>query len=447
MSEAVGYGLDLGTSNSSIAIAYDDHVEVLEIYPDRVMSASLPSISYLHRNSQRAAGVAAVQQFLITGPQRTGCQRCELVHRDVGGAWSDCLQYRQGGGCLDSRLISGLKSELSNPNFTHTHSWAIDFELTDLVAITMRELKARADRVVGRTVNRVVVGHPVAFVGASGPHFERLQRLAEDHLVEAASTAGFDEIQLYSEPAAAVLGERLPDGYLVAVDFGGGTFDVAVIEAKDGEGHVTALHGAPVGGELFDGLIFDHKLAGPLGLRETYGAKALPVPAWFVGQIRTMAGIKHLMNNPLTHDVVQGMLSKGRSDGSAIVEGIIFGGHAYAFYREIEDAKIRLSRDTTTSIEFHRPGLDLSIPLTRTELDAMVAPYLDDVDAAIHLALEDSGVQPRDVTTVIRTGGSSLLALFIDRLEMMFGAEKIRERPVFTSVTHGLGLVAQQEWS
>ena len=99
----------------------------------------------------------------------------------------------------------------------------------------MRRLKIAADGATGANVRRVVLGHPVVFVGAEGLDYRQRQGMAEQRLQEAAAQAGFNEVVLLDEPAAAVINEDLPEGYALAADFGGGTFDVAVIKfAPDG---------------------------------------------------------------------------------------------------------------------------------------------------------------------------------------------------------------------
>jgi hypothetical chaperone protein len=99
-------------------------------------------------------------------------------------------------------------------------------------------------------IDRVVLGHPVAFVRTEGPQFEELQALAIARLGQAAEKAGFAEIEFLPEPAAAVQDELTPEGVVVALDFGGGTFDVAVVEFSAERADVLALQGAAVGGNV-----------------------------------------------------------------------------------------------------------------------------------------------------------------------------------------------------
>ena len=79
--EPVAYGIDFGTTNSSIAVAYRDRIEVVPVEATGVRDI-LPSLIYLHRDRNRAAGQDAIEQFLINGSAKTTCSQCELVHND-----------------------------------------------------------------------------------------------------------------------------------------------------------------------------------------------------------------------------------------------------------------------------------------------------------------------------------------------------------------------------
>src|SRR2546426_2286197 len=221
---ALGYGIDFGTSNSAISIAYADRVEVLSLGATQETgggSRTLPSFVYLHRSGKRAAGDEGVKTFLKSGHEKTDCWKCPLAPY---GWDTDCRQYRKGGGCNDARLLSGVKHELAKVGFAGTNSWATDFTVGSLVAVVIKRLKAEADALVSQGVRRVVVGHPVVFAGADpndraasdGEAFSRLERAAVE--------AGFDEVAFLPEPTAAVIGEPVHHGVEVAVDFGGGTF-------------------------------------------------------------------------------------------------------------------------------------------------------------------------------------------------------------------------------
>jgi len=109
--------------------------------------------------------------------------------------------------------------------------------------VVLRRLKRAADRATGANVPRVVLGHPVIFVGAEGRRWRERQEKAMTRLRDAALQAGFTEVELLEEPVAAMNGELLQEGVAVAVDFGGGTFDVSVIKYAPDGGDVLALTG------------------------------------------------------------------------------------------------------------------------------------------------------------------------------------------------------------
>jgi hypothetical chaperone protein len=445
----VGYGIDFGTTNSSIAIAYPERVEVVPVEGGTVPQV-LPSIVYLHRDRNRAAGREAVEQFLVTGSHKTRCGRCDLVQWADGHGHSDCRQYRPGMGCRDARLVSGLKSELAQRDFVSTHSWAIDFTLADLVTVILRRLKTEADRVSRTDVRRVVLGHPVVFVGAEGPEYKDRQATAEERLQQAAVRAGFEEVALLEEPAAAVLDEDLREGVALAADFGGGTFDVAVIRFAPDGGDVIALAGAEIGGEYFDRLLFQAKVAPALHLNDDFEVRPgvyRNLPNWLRNRLSTLSGLKSLLSDPNTISTLSAYRSARGGERLAAIDEILYSGYGYQFYRAIEDAKITLSTRRDSSIEFHRPGLNLSIPVSRGEFEDLIAKSIGTVREEVLRALEIAKLSPEDVNLVLRTGGSSSIPAFVEVLEEIFDPSTVQERPVYTTVVQGLGSYAQGVWA
>jgi hypothetical chaperone protein len=290
--QPIAYGIDFGTTNSSLAVAYDDRsVDVLDVDEG---SQLLPSLIYLNRDRNRAAGSGALRGFLDLATASTSCRRCSLVDWDRGQASSDCRQFRPGGSCLDARLLSQVKSDLSDETFSFTHSWAVDFELEDLVATVLATMKRAADRKLSADVRRLVLGHPVRFAGAEGASFQSRQDLALARLRTAAARAGFDEVLLLPEPHAAVARDEIADGVVVCADFGGGTFDVSVVDVDGLSGRVLALEGVAVGGEEFDGKIFDQIVAPAIGLHTEFrrpDGQTRMVPALIRHRLRSLSGL------------------------------------------------------------------------------------------------------------------------------------------------------------
>lgn len=416
MSGPIAYGIDFGTSNCSLSVAFDDGAEmgVVNNRGETVM----PSIVYVDATGNRLAGIDAVENYITfaADPSR-------------------------------ARLMSSLKSFLTDRTFQHTTcAWGDRFTMPDLVAIILRQLKQSNDRRLGADVKRLVLGHPVLFAGASGPNFEQLQDYAYEQLSQAAHLAGFTEVAFLDEPTAALMGEELDSGVIMAVDFGGGTFDVSIIQLSPEAGNVLAIHGAAIGGELFDSLLFDDKVASPLGLDKEYviNGKRLAVPI-VLRHMRTLHEIISMVGDDRVSRAFEFVRHAGGAP-LATVEEIIYGGHGYNFFRAIEAAKIELSESENTTIAFRRPGVAVSVPVRRSEFESLVSRNLDKVDEQIDRALKDADIDSADVDLVVRTGGSSRIPAFVERLAARFGESKLAERDAFSTVALGLGIRACELW-
>lgn len=448
MSTVVAYGIDFGTTNSSLAIAYEDGtIAVLDTGADAQV---LPSLVYLHRGGDRVAGTEGLRAFLNTATNSTRCSSCELVSWERGTGYSNCGQFRPGGKCLDARLLSQIKSDLSDEAFHYTHSWAVDFPLEDLVAVVLRSLKRAADNQARISVDRVALGHPVRFLGADGPGFEDQQALACERLRRAAERAGFRDVRLVPEPQAAIALDPAYDGLVVCTDFGGGTFDVAVVDVHGDDAEVLALEGVHIGGNEFDGKIFDKVVAPALGLKADFvlpDGQTRRLPASIQSGLRTLSGLKLLLAEGDVPGAISALWGCGHDELLQLVGELLYGGQAWSFYRAIEQAKVHLSDAEETRIEFTRDWIDLRLPLTRTEFEHIISDDLSRVTACIGDALDEAGVAPHDVTLVSRTGGSSQIPAYLSRLEELFPEAEMVQSDPFTCVVQGLAEYALEEWS
>ena len=425
----VGYGVDFGTSNSAIAIAYADRVDVLRIGPART-GRTLPSFVYLHRSGTRLAGADGVKTFLVSGHEKTDCWRCPLAPY---GWDTDCRQYRKGGGCNDARLLSGVKHELAKLGFAGTNSWATDFTVSALVAVVLGRLKKEADDETESDGKRLVLGHPVVFAGADRARLEESEEEAFRRLREAALAAGFEEIEFMAEPVAAVMGEEEHARVEIAVDFGGGTFDVAVMDSRGESPRISATAGVPIGGENLDGVLFETVVGPALGLDS--------LPYWLYNDLRTASSVRLVMADP----GIPSVLARIGGDAANFTHALLYEGHAYDFYRAIEAAKIELSDSDTASLSYKPLGLD--VPLRRSAFEAMIRPELDLVKDAIAEAMTSANLTAPDVDRVLVTGGSGQIPAFRNDLAAMFGETRLEQRDAFTAVVHGLGTRARQLWS
>jgi hypothetical chaperone protein len=301
----IAYGLDFGTTNSLISIAWPDRVEVVDVGGRRVPE-NLPSVIYLNADGNRAAGDPAIEQFLVSAG-------------------------------VQSRLLVGIKSDLSDPRFQATSSWGLTWTPIDLVAIVLRTLKRAADKYTNTNVERVVLGHPVAFVGSEGPEFEQRQALAVERLMAAARQVGFQAIETLEEPSAAAEEEDIPSGLVASLDFGGGTFDVAVIEYHPDGAEVIGLAGASVGGERFDQLLFNAKVAPELGLIDEYispDGQRHRLAAHVLNRTRSMLDLRSLLFDPILPSTLDRYRTYEGGDRLERLQRLLYGGFAYHFYED-----------------------------------------------------------------------------------------------------------------
>jgi len=423
----VGCGIDYGSSNSAVALAYDDRVEVVG---DAAGEALAPSTLYLHRDGRRVAGTRASELFFRSGHERTICARCSLAPYGV----SDCRQFRRAGSCNDSRLLWSVKRDLANLGFAGTNSWATDFPVVELVAVTLAHLRRRAERASGEEVTRVVLGHPVVFAGAAGDPASAANATARARLCEAAVLGGFEEVELCPEPVAAGLAGDDASGTVLLADFGAGTYDVAVLDRRGTSLRVDALDGVDVGGSRFDEVLFETVVAPELGLHE--------LPSWLFNDLKSLSGVMLLMADP----DLRSLLERLGGPASRAVAAILFSGHAYQFYRAIEAAKIELSRHERAELVAEVPGLSLRTTVSRTHFETAVGPELDTVGAVTVRALEAAGRRPADVDVVAVTGGSSQIPVFQRLLRSLCPGAELRREAAFTSVVRGLGTRARALW-
>jgi hypothetical chaperone protein len=370
-----------------------------------------------------------VKTFLKSGHEKTDCWNCALAPY---GWDTDCRQYRKGGGCNDARLLSGVKHELAKVGFAGTNSWATDFTVGALVAVVLKRLKDEADAAVAEGAPRVVLGHPVVFAGSDPDHRAASDAEAFRRLEQAAVEAGFEEVAFLPEPTAAVIGEPSHRGVEIAVDFGGGTFDVAVMDSRDGEPRIAGLSGVAVGGEMLDGVLFETSVGPALGLEV--------LPNWLFNELRTASSVRLLMADP----GIPAILARVGGKAGELAHALLYEGYAYDFYKAIEAAKIALSSAEVTELRFSPLGLQVT--LRRSAFESMIRPELDLVREAIGRALDEARVQPDDVDRVLLTGGSAYIPAFRGDLAQTFGEDRLEQRDAFTAVVHGLGVRAQQLW-
>src|SRR6266404_2469158 len=204
-------GIDLGTTNSEVAIVRDRQPQVLEVDGDPI----LPSFVGLSEDGRLLVGKAARNQWVLA-PERT----IKSIKRKMG---------------QDVKVRVGDQ----------------EYRPQEISAMILRTLRDRAAARLGLPVHKAVITVPA--------YFNDAQRQATR---EAGELAGLEVVRILNEPTAASLtydpGQRDLQRMLV-YDLGGGTFDVSIVQAQEGVVEVLASHGdTQLGGDDFDELLFNH---------------------------------------------------------------------------------------------------------------------------------------------------------------------------------------------
>ncbi len=198
-------GIDLGTTNSLVAIVENGRPQVLARADERLV----PSVVGLTDDGRIIVGQAALNQYVLA-PERT----VRSIKRKMGS---------------DERISLGDQ----------------DYSPEEISAFILKYLKSLAEDVLGDTVDRAVITVPA--------YFNETQRNATKR---AGELAGIDVLRIINEPTAAALAygiEKQADQFLLVYDLGGGTFDVSIIEQMGDVLEVRASHGnVHLGGDDFD---------------------------------------------------------------------------------------------------------------------------------------------------------------------------------------------------
>lgn len=204
-------GIDLGTTNSEVAVIEAGRPRVLEENGDPIV----PSVVGLDPNGKLLVGRAARNQFVLA-PERT----IRSIKRQMG---------------------QDVTVALGDQKYTPQ----------EVSAIILRALKQRAERALGQQVSKAVITVPAFFTEAQ-----------RDATREAGTLAGLDVVRIINEPTAAVLtyDPNPPEmERLLVYDLGGGTFDVSIAQVEAGVVEILASHGdTQLGGDDFDQLLLDH---------------------------------------------------------------------------------------------------------------------------------------------------------------------------------------------
>jgi len=237
--ETPAIGIDLGTTNSVVAVARDGKPEALR---DEHGISLVPSVVHYGEDGRTEVGSAA-QALLAREPERVVSSIKRLMGR----------------GAADVGTVAGIRTDVVEPGSGETDMVRLRVggrarTPVEISADILRTLRARAEAALDKTVERAVITVPAYFDDA-----------ARTATRDAARLAGLEVLRLVNEPTAAALAyglDKAVEGIYAIYDLGGGTFDFSLLRLEKGVFQVLATGGdTALGGDDFDRAIAERALA------------------------------------------------------------------------------------------------------------------------------------------------------------------------------------------
>ena len=223
-------GIDLGTTNSAMAIVEGGEPKIIE---NKVGNRTTPSMVAISKNGERLAGLLAKRQAVVN-PENT----LFSVKRLIGRRWGDSEISR------DQKWLPYQiqKSSSGGVEVKMQEKW---YRPEEISAMVLQKLKADAEEKIGEKITEAIITVPA--------YFDDSQRQATKN---AGEIAGLKVLRIINEPTAAALAyglDKKKSEQIVVYDFGGGTFDISVLEIGDDTIEVKATGGdTHLGGDDFD---------------------------------------------------------------------------------------------------------------------------------------------------------------------------------------------------
>ena len=232
-------GIDLGTTNSCVAVMEGADARVIE---NAEGARTTPSMVAFMKDSERLVGQAAKRQA-VTNPDNT----LYAIKRLIGRRFDDPIVQKEIG-------VSPFKIVKGDNGDAWVEAAGEKYAPSQISAFILQKMKETAEAFTGDTISEAVITVPA--------YFNDAQRQATK---DAGKIAGLDVLRIVNEPTAAALAyglDKKNTGMIVVYDLGGGTFDVSILEIGDGVFEVKSTNGdTHLGGEDFDGAIIEYLAA------------------------------------------------------------------------------------------------------------------------------------------------------------------------------------------
>ena len=350
-------GIDLGTTNSAMAIIEGGEPVIVE---NSEGNRTTPSVVAISKTGERLVGQIAKRQA-VTNPQNT----IYGIKRFMGHNFEDEAVQ-------EDKKIVPFEVKKGSDGGVIVHMGDKDHRPEEVSAMILGKLKADAEAKTGEKITEAVITVPA--------YFNDAQRKATQ---DAGKIAGLEVKRIINEPTAAALAygfNKQKDEKIVVFDFGGGTFDVTVLEVGDDVIEVKATDGdSHMGGRDID----------------------QGVVKWMINEFKKSEGI----------DISKDPLALQRLDEAA------------------EKAKLELSTAGETEVNIPFVTSDASGPkhmllkLTRAKLEEIAREYIDRSIEITKRALEASPFSKDEIDEIILVGGQTRMPAIVEEVKKLFGKE------------------------
>ena len=354
-------GIDLGTTNSLVAWVNNGVPEVIR---DRSGDALVPSVVSVGEDGMVFVGREA-QRRLLTSPSRTVYSVKRFMGRGIDDVRDEAALLPFG--------IGGEPGGVVRINVAGR-----DYTPPEISAFVLKELKHRAEEFFREQgefdfeVDRAVITVPA--------YFNDAQRTATR---DAGRIAGLEVLRIINEPTAASLAyglDKTKRGTIAVFDLGGGTFDISILKVEDGVFQVLSTNGdTHLGGDDIDNILVQ------LVFKE------------IVTRARRSLG--------------EGGSAPRAELVQAIRKAVI---QAKLDLSELDDAEIIVEPSPDLPDGYRRR-------ITRAEFEVLIEPLVERTLGPVRLALEDAGLEPRDIDEAVLVGGSTRIPLVRRKVADLFG--------------------------
>lgn len=348
-------GIDLGTTNSVVAVMEGDQPTVIQ---NAEGSRITPSVVAFSKAGERLVGQVAKRQA-VTNPENT----IFSIKRFMGRRFDEVSE--------EMKMVPYRVERVGNGD-VRVKAGDQDQAPPQISAMILQKLKQAAEDYLGQSVTKAVITVPA--------YFNDAQRQATK---EAGQIAGLEVMRIVNEPTAAALAyglDKKRDETIAVYDFGGGTFDISILEVGEGVVEVKSTNGdTHLGGDNLDQRVIE----------------------WIIDEFRKSDGID---------------LGKDRMALQRLREAA-------------EKAKMELSSVMETEINLPFISADASGPkhlamkLTRAKFESLVEDLLQKTVGPTKQALTDAGVDPANIDEVVLVGGSTRIPRVQAIVKELFGKE------------------------